>query len=146
MSIQGPSPVGDTVPPALPKTPIGPSASQAPPSAAPAATATITPWAALLNKLQRVQQNSPTAFKGLVGHMADTVDTEARKATGADASSLAELGDQLKQVAKTGDLRVFKPTHHPHPTRAQPRGSAPTLLQTLLAQVDHVLGPGASPG
>ncbi len=152
MSIQGPSPVHDAGAPTLTTTlieaPPGPRASPShgPALPATAATAAVSPWATLLSKLQHAQQSNPLAFKRLVGHVADTVDLEARTATGAEAKSLSKLGDRLKQVAKTGDLSVFKPTHHPGHARTQSSGSVPSLLQTLLEQIDHVLGPGATSG
>jgi hypothetical protein len=108
-------------------------------------TATVSPWAELLSKLQQLQQRSPGAFKRVAGDMAATVESQTQKATGGAASSVTKLGDQLKQAAKTGELPVFKPTHHSRHARTQATGSAPSLLQTLLAQVDHVLGPGATP-
>jgi hypothetical protein len=152
MSIQGPSPLlRDAGAPALTMTPIEapppirPSLPAAPAPAAPDGTATVSPWAALLSKLQHLQQSSPPAFNRVVGQMADTVDSEARKATGAEAQSLSGLRDQLKQVAKTGDLSVFRPTHHQRHARTMTSGSAPSMLQRLLEQVDHVLGPGATP-
>jgi hypothetical protein len=148
MTIQGPLPLHDPGAPILTTTPIetpsriGP---QTPDGPLPAAKASVSPWSALLSRLQQAQQSNPAEFKRLAGRLANAVDTEAAKAAGDEAKSLSKLGDQLKVVAKTGDLSVFKPTHHPRHARAQPMGGAPSFLQTLLQQIDHVLGPGANP-
>jgi hypothetical protein len=146
MSIQGPSPPRDTGAPTFITPPTQPSLPDAPPSiGVPAATATVSPWASLLNKLQHLQQSNPAAFKRVVGQMAEMVETDTHKAARPEAESLAKLSDELKQLAKTGDLTVFRPTHHQRHPRTQPSGSAPSLLQNLLEQIDHVLGPGATP-
>jgi hypothetical protein len=151
ISILAPSPLNDagaaaasvTTRPFAVTPSIAPQADEQ--AGAPAATATVSPWAQILSKLQRLQQSNPDVFKRVAGAMGDTVRSEAQRASGGDAQALDHLSGQLKQAAKTGDLQVFKPTHHPHHTRSQSSGASTPLLQALLAQVDHVLGPGATP-
>ncbi|MGA7118688.1 MAG: hypothetical protein WBY94_01250 [Polyangiaceae bacterium] len=158
MTIQGPFPLSDAgvtasvrpSPPAAspsirPTQPIGPWQPAASTPGEPAATATVSPWADVLSKLQQHAQSNPSAFERATNDLASAVDARAQKATGADAKALAELSGQLKQAAKSGDLSVFKPTHHVHRVKTESPGSQPTLLQELLAQIDHVLGPGATP-
>jgi hypothetical protein len=142
MTIQVPSILPTSVAPTSVATSVRPVPAPAP--SPPAATATVSPKAELLNKLQHLQQNSPGAFTRLVGQMSDTVRTQAGKATGEDKHSLTKLADQLAQLARTGQLSVFRPTHHRHP-HPHAAGAVPSSMQTLLEQVDHVLGPGATP-
>jgi hypothetical protein len=148
MSIQDLSPLRDLVAPVT-ATPIQGSSSVAPSlpdaSTAPAATATVSPRAELLSKLQHLQQSDPAAFARIATHMAETVDAEAQNSSAAQGKALTKLSGELKQAAKTGDLSVFKPTHHPHHTRTLQSAVTPSLLQNLLGQIDHVLGPGATP-
>ncbi len=158
MTIQVPFPLSDAgvtasirpSPPAAfpsigPTQPVGPAPPAASTSGEPAATATVSPWAEVLSKLQHLAQTDPGVFKRAASDLAATVDARAQKAAGPDAKALAQLSGQLKQAAKSGSLSVFKPTHHVHRIRTASPGSQPTLLQELLAQIDHVLGPGATP-
>jgi hypothetical protein len=146
MTIQGQTISLDSVAQTLPPAAVRSSAAPvpAPVPSPPAATATISPSAELLNKLQHLHESSPGAFKRLVGHMADTVQTTASKSTGDEKHSLTKLADQLAQLAKTGQVSVFRPTHHRHPHRQAAPGVS-SSLQVLLEQVDHVLGPAATP-
>jgi hypothetical protein len=96
----------------------------------------------LLSKLQQLRQTDPVALGPLAGQMADTVNTAAGTASGDDKPLFTKLGEDLGQVAKTGDLGALKPPkhHHHHVTGTK----LPSLLESLLEQIDHVLGPGAT--
>jgi hypothetical protein len=150
MSIQGPSTRYDTNAPTFSTIP---SASAVTPSAVPPKSestigiaANVSPWAKLLSKLQHLQQTNPAAFPGVVSQMADAVKTAADKSTGDEKQSLVRVGSQLAELAKTGDLPAFKAPKHHHHTHPRPAsGGTMSLLQGLIEQIDHVLGPGATP-
>jgi hypothetical protein len=146
MSIQGPNSLIDARASTFPTTHTSPPAAVEPISPVPAATATVSPWAELLSKLQQLHARDPAAFNHVVGQMTERVQTEAGRATGDEKQSLTKLGEQLAQLAKTGEMSVFRPTHHHHRApAAHSAGKVPSILQTLLDQIDHVLGPGATP-
>jgi hypothetical protein len=151
MTIQGPSTLYDASAPTFSTTssptPVTPCTPVSPPNEVTnRETATVSPWAKLLSKLQHLQQINPAAFQGAVSRMADTVKPAADKTTGEEKQSLTKLGDQLAALARTGDLAAFKAPKHHHHARTHPAsGGTMSLLQGLIEQIDHVLGPGATP-
>jgi hypothetical protein len=150
MSIQGPSRVYDPTGTVFPTISVPSTPPVGTPSGHPAAaTASLSPWAELLNKLQRLKDADPAAFRQVAGRLAETARARAGTATGPSKEDASKLADQLAQTAKTGEMPVFKPSKHHHHHRAQPTqpsGGAGmgSLLEVLLEQVDHVLGPGAT--
>ena len=156
MSIQGPNsffelagtyPAGSIAP----TTPVGAAASSGSSgdASSTASTVRLSAWSQVLGKLQRLHDDAPATFKVAVGQMADSVKQAADKADGERKQELQKLCQKLVVAAKCGDLSVFRPTHHHHsrhPAAAQ-SGSGqgtPSILQSLLDQIDHVLGPDAS--
>jgi hypothetical protein len=149
MSVQGPNSHFDFVGAYATSRRPAPSADTLAPttiggdSTAPASRVTLSPSSQALNTLQRLREDAPATFKAVIGHMADTVSAEADKSTGAQKQEFAKLSQKLGDAAKSGDLSVFHPTHHRHRAHAASQGVS-TMLQTLLDQVDYVLGPDAS--
>ncbi|HZU85335.1 MAG TPA: hypothetical protein VE987_20530, partial [Polyangiaceae bacterium] len=96
---------------------------------------------------QRLKHDDRTAFAQTLSRMADTARSEAGKATGQTKEQYAKLADQLAQAARSGELSVFRPTKHHHARHLAPHAgsSVEPFLQVLLDQIDHVLGPDASP-
>ncbi|HEY4012869.1 MAG TPA: hypothetical protein VGM06_06010 [Polyangiaceae bacterium] len=119
-------------------------------TAAPPSTVRVSPWAHVLGKLQQLHDDAPATFKVAVGQMADSVKQAADNADADKKQDLLKLSQKLADAAKTGDLTVFKPTHHHHsrhPASVQagsPSQGTPNVLQSLLDQIDHVLGPDAN--
>jgi hypothetical protein len=157
MTIQGPSTLSDptglngrpTPIVALPPTVAPPRSETGAVDKTPAATATVSPWGELLSKLQQLKHTKPETFEKTVNQLAETAAAAANKATGGDKPALAKVAEQLAQVAKTGELSVFKPPkHHHHAIHASGAAGTTTglgsLMQKLLEQVDVVLGPAAS--
>lgn len=147
MSIQVPSILFDTGTQGRGTTAIRPSVPAGPPPGPPAATTNVSPWAVLLNKLQRLQQSDPAVFGRVAAQLAATVKTAAAGASGDDREVLTKLGDQLAEASRTGNLSAIKPAkhHHHHAAPGQKGSGLPSLLQSLLDQIDHVLGPQATP-
>jgi hypothetical protein len=145
MSIQGPASLLDPRASTFPTSHVAAPAVVEPVSPTSAVTATVSVWAQLLSKLQQLHEQNPAALKEMAGRMAESAKTAAGSATGDEKQSLARLGERLAHVATTGNIAVFRPTHHHHHhAPAQPSGEAPSFLRTLLDQIDHVLGPGAT--
>jgi hypothetical protein len=157
MTIQGPNSFfdvsgaysGGSIAPTIPVSAAASSSSSGD-TPSPASTVRVSPWAQVLGKLQRLHDDAPATFRVAVGQMADSVKQAADKADGEKKQELQKLSQKLTDAAKTGDLSVFRPTHHHHsrhPAAAQGGGSGqgtPSVLQSLLDQIDHVLGPDAS--
>jgi hypothetical protein len=146
MSMQVPSILFSPTTQTQATTAIRPSVPAGPPSGQPAATTSVSPWAVLLSKLEQLQRSDPEAFGQVTAQMAGTVATNAASAGGEDKQALTKLADQLNEASKTGNLSAVKPPkHHHHQAAASQGGSAlPSLLQSLLDQIDHVLGPDAT--
>lgn len=146
MSLQVPTIVYDGAAPRLSVAPVRPSIPAGPPSAPPAATATLSHWAVILSKLQQVHETDPAAFGPLATRLAEAVKTAASSASGDDKPVFTKLADDLGRLAKTGDLGALRPPkhHHHHAPAAHSGSGLPSLLESLLEQIDHVLGPGAT--
>jgi hypothetical protein len=128
-------------------TSLGPRNSSAPaplPGDA-AATATISPWATLLNRLQSVAADDPTKLAAVAAQLVITVNTAASQATGDEKTSLTQFGSALQQVGKTGNVSALTPLHH-HRNHAAKHwnGGTGALLSNLLQDIDTVLGPNAT--
>jgi hypothetical protein len=158
MSIQGPNSFydlagGRAAQPISPNLSVSPTASTGAGSdtIAPQSTLRVSAWAQVLGKLQQLHDDAPATFKVAVSQMADSVKQSADKADGDKKQELLKLSQKLADAAKTGDLTVFKPTHHHHsrhPAAAQSTSTTqgtPSVLASLLDQIDHVLGPDANP-
>lgn len=128
-------------------TPFGARSTSAPlpvPGDA-AATATISPWATLLNRLQSVASSDPTKLAAVAAQLATTVNAAASQATGDEKTSLVKFGGALQQVGKTGNVSALTPLHHHHNHAAKHwNGGTGALLSNLLQDIDTVLGPNAT--
>src|SRR5579864_7882643 len=146
MSLQVPTIVYDGGTTSVSVAPVRPSIPAGSPSGPPADSATLSRWAVLLSKLQELRQADPVALGRLAGQMRDTVNAAAGSASGEDKPVFTKLAEDLGQVAKTRDLSALKPPkhHHHHVAAARSGAGLPSLLESLLEQIDHVLGPGAT--
>jgi len=98
-----------------------------------------------MGKLHDLSQKDPTALLTVAGQMSQTVAATATNSSEPDSQTLKALASQLSKVAQTGDLSALKhPRHHRTTTQIQ-KGGTGALLNSLLAMVDHVLGPQATP-
>jgi hypothetical protein len=110
-----------------------------------AATATISPWATLLNRLQSIAADDPTKLAAVAAQLTTTVNTAASQANGDEKTSLTQFGKALQQVGKTGNVAALTPPHH-HRNHAAKHwnGGTGALLSNLLQDIDTVLGPNAT--
>jgi hypothetical protein len=110
-----------------------------------AATATISPWATLMNRLQSIAADDPAKLAAVAAQLTTTVNTAASQATGDEKTSLTQFGSALQQVGKTGNVAALTPLHH-HRNHAAKHwnGGTGALLSNLLQDIDTVLGPNAT--
>ena len=79
----------------------------------------ISSLASLMSQLQQLQQSDPTKFKTVIADIASTLKTDAKNATGSQASFLNNLAAKFDQAAQTGQMPDLQPKaqaggHHHH--------------------------------
>ena len=80
-----------------------------PPAASPAATPRISKAGDLMQKLQKLLEQSPSSFEGMMSKLADELKSAAAKANGQDASFLSKLSDGFAQAGTQGSLSPLQP-------------------------------------
>ena len=83
------------------------SASQVSSVAQPAGTATISPLAQLMSRLQQIQQQNPDLFKQVAANLATRLQKAAQDAQSSDpthASQLSQLAAVLQSSAQSGQF------------------------------------------
>ncbi len=134
---------------------VGSRNSDAPPAQASGsavgapATASISGPGRMFHELKELSQSDPTKFKQVVSDMASSLRTDAKNATGDEASRLSQVADRLDKVAQSGNLSDLAPprpqggaqgAHHGHHGGHHGGGAIMSDLESAFASATNSSG------
>ena len=77
-------------------------------------SASVSPLAQYLSRLQQLQQGNPGELKTVLTDIASKLQAAAQAEGGPEGQALSNLANRFQQAAQTGDLSTLRPAHHHH--------------------------------
>jgi hypothetical protein len=96
-------------------------------------SAQISGLAQLYGQLQQLQSQNPAQFKQVTSEIATQLQSASARATGSDASFLANLATKFQTASATGDASSLKPAQF------GPTTNPPGVWQILLAALSQTV-------
>ena len=78
------------------------------------ASASVSPLAQYLSRLQQLQQANPAELKTVLSDIASKLQAAAQAEGGSQGQALSKLANRFQQAAQTGDVSTLRPAHHHH--------------------------------